>query len=331
MTKERLAELNKLLLSNNLEPEKYKDLTLDETYAVFRLATVQHAKLKEQFSKPVSKKALRDSQQHLLQLMQTKSNYFYSLSIEKLKALDAFYVATSTLTNAPFAHCDEKTFDDFVWIFTSEEKLNAVAETQKEKGEPIKSVKVENNGFLKFFSGLFFLGIDHIMIDYGTDQMVIALTHICQKPDFENLPNVAAQVNNPTLYLSTIYFLQEFRKPEELRDQENIKMLEEEMAKNLTVSQYLVPFVKPENPNEEGAQFQIPYFKGKNDHMLLPVFTDLYEFNKYNTNQQFSIAVVTFDKLPDFVKEAHAILINPLSFSLVLDKTIIEPIIKRFS
>lgn len=128
MEKERLQELNTLLLSNKFDQEAYQQLSMEEAYAVFRLAAMHHKKVSENLEKlkkeqPEASKSeqqeteqksnIKDfnegkikAQENVLKVLMTKATYFYSLAIERLKKLDAFYVAYAQTTNSPFVFCD---------------------------------------------------------------------------------------------------------------------------------------------------------------------------------------------------------------------------------
>ena len=45
----------------------------------------------------------------------------HKFAIKKLQKLDGFFTAFSPLTRMPYIHCDEETFDDQVYLFSSEE------------------------------------------------------------------------------------------------------------------------------------------------------------------------------------------------------------------
>ena len=64
--------------------------------------------------------------------------------------------------------------------------------------------------------------------------------------------------------------------------------------------------------------------------MILPVFTDLMEFSKYNRESKFSAIILTFDKLIGFIGKGVGIILNPLGSNLFLKKEQLPLLIKRF-
>lgn len=340
MDKKRIQELNAMLLSNTFDHKVYEKFSLDESFAMFRLAVMHHANLKKQLStgttgKPAKQKsnlaangAMKQAQDKALKMFIEKSNYFYALSIERMKALDAFYVAYDASTNMPFAFCEPNTYNDLVWVFTSEEKINQVIEQQKSQHLILKGEKIENSGFLRFFTSLFYIGIDHLLFDYGTDGMMFSLEHICKKPDFDKIENKAAALNNPSLVLSALYFLQEARKQIDNSEKKNLPQLEEEMSSNLIKSSYLIPFVK--SGSDEPGKFQVPYFKDKAGNLSLPIFTDLSEFAKYNQESKFQAVIMDFKQLANLAGEHKGIIINPSGFNMYIERSLLGQFIKRF-
>ena len=100
------------------------------------------------------------------------------------------------------------------------------------------------------------------------------------------------------------------------------------MAKNIVSGSYIVPFIQSEK-EDVPANYQLPYVKGPNNEMLLTIFTDLPNFDKYNLEHKFSAIVLSFDKIPTVIGKGSGIIINPLGFSLYMKKEQIPAFIKR--
>lgn len=66
---------------------------------------------------------------------------------------------------------------------------------------------------------------------------------------------------------------------------------------------------------------KVPLMKLKEDIMVQPVFTDIYEFNKFSGAKKFRGAVIPYEKLSEAVAEqAKGIVFNPLSVHVVIMK-----------
>ena len=338
MTKERLLELNNLVISNEFKKEEYAQMDFNDAYSMFRLSVMHHKKFADDLKKLQADDSAENKEEKTTQLDKitklflTKADYFYRLSIEKVKAMEAFYIAYSRCTNSPYVFCEPNNMDDVVWFFTSEERVLDVVKKQAEKNVALRAVKVENKDFLKIFTALFYMGIDNILFDYGTDNMVLQLDRICRKPNFAKLENKVAAVANVELQLSSMYFLQEARKNIENSKKQNLPVLEEEMAKNLVNGTFLVPFLKadPEKGNEP-ENVRIPFIKGPEGAKILPLFTDISEFEKYNKDGKFSVVIVKFEKLEQFMGNADAVDVNPLGTNLYIKKELIPTFMERFA
>ena len=68
----------------------------------------------------------------------------------------------------------------------------------------------------------------------------------------------------------------------------------------------------------------VPLLKQKNGDAYQPIFTDIIEFGKFNSKNQFKAIAVTADKIPSIlVKEAKGVVVNPFGVNLQM------PITKR--
>ena len=210
-------------------------------------------------------------------------------AIKELQNRETVFVAYSQATKLPYVKCDEETYNDQAWIFSTEEGI-------KEFGKKMIEDKIE-----------------------------IDLPDIAKQADMSKIEPAKRPLLNPTLELSGIYFVQELRRPVEKDQHGNIRELEEELIVNLKKSEYLVAMnVDPEDPKK----INIPYLKNKKGDILQPVFTDVMELEKFTKGQKLRIAKVPFAKLPELmIDKAMAYAVNPLGFNLILNKEQLNKII----
>ena len=210
-------------------------------------------------------------------------------AIKELQNRETVFVAYSQATKLPYVKCDEETYNDQAWIFSTEEGI-------KEFGKKMIEDKIE-----------------------------IDLTDIAKQADMSKIEPAKRPLLNPTLELSGIYFMQELRRPVEKDQHGNLRELEEELIVNLKKSEYLVAMnVDPEDPKK----INIPYLKNKKEEILQPVFTDVMELEKFTKGQKLRIAKVPFAKLPELlIDKAMAYAVNPLGFNLVLNREQLNKII----
>ena len=164
-------------------------------------------------------------------------------------------VAFCMFTNMPFVVCDPETFNDQIWIFDTEEQLQAFAKKYSEKKVLLKGIKFQNQRFLSFFSMLFTIGVNELVFvsESGTD--TIELAELVKRPDFSQLPKEQQPISNPELQLTGLYFMQEASRPVP-NEQKNLVDLEEELAANLYKAKYMVPIELLEGPEPDLEKLQ---------------------------------------------------------------------------
>ena len=106
-------------------------------------------------------------------------------------------------------HRDPDTYNDQVWVFDGEDELKKFVEEYAQKKYLIRGAKMEQKQFGGFFASLYTLDVNEIA--YVSDDAVtkIALSDLVKRLDFSNLPPLQRPVENPSLQLSGLYFMQE--------------------------------------------------------------------------------------------------------------------------
>lgn len=255
--------------------------------------------------------------------------------IRKIKGLAKAYVMFSRVTRHPFAVCDEETFDDQLWLFSTEESVKDTAQKFLEKGYPIYGVTFEKERLGIFFAEAHALGFNQVVFMDGDRKSCVGLVEIIPEPDFSKLPVERRPVLNPALQLSSLYFMQELSRQIPAEEKTNLQELEEELAANLSKSRLMIPVVgkklfKPGDKLEKGS-FDLTFVKDKEGVMFLPVFSDVLEFNLFNDKKQFQGVVMTIDQLRPLVQgKCEGMIVNPRSMALKLTPKMIDGILKRF-
>ena len=111
--------------------------------------------------------------------------------------------------------------------------------------------------------------------------------------DYSKVPEEKRPLLNPQLHLSTIYFVQELRRPIQDRNLEKLAELEEEMCVNLVAPALtdLFPIdVVEEEGDPEKKTIRFPYLKDGSDQMLQPIFTDGPELQRFLKGKNFKFA-----------------------------------------
>ncbi|MDD7220593.1 MAG: SseB family protein [Clostridia bacterium] len=246
-------------------------------------------------------------------------------AVKELQNREMVYVAFSQATKLPFVKCDEETFNDQAWIFSTEEGIKEFGKKLLDDKIILMGMRFNKKDYPRLYGIFYAIGVNTVMWVDGEDQVEVDLPDIAKQADMSKIEPEKRPLLNPTLQLSGIYFMQEARRPVEQDQHGNLRELEEEFLVNLRKSEYLMTMdVDPEDPKK----ISIPYLKNKKEEILQPVFTDVMELDKFLKGKKLRVVKVPFSKLPDLmIENANAYVINPMGFNLVLNKDQLKKII----
>ncbi|MCD8348169.1 MAG: SseB family protein, partial [Lachnospiraceae bacterium] len=197
---------------------------------------------------------------------------FLVRSIQKKESL---IVAYCTFTNMPFVTCDPETYNDQIWLFDTEEQLQAFAKPYTEKKIALKGIKYPNKKFLNFFATLFSMGINELVFVSRSGNEPLGLEELVHRPDYSKLPKEKQPIFNPQLQLTALYFMQEASRPVPDEEKTDLGDLEEELAVNLMKSRYVMPIEMLEGPESDAEKlkqkkYRLPLLKNKNGDAFQP-------------------------------------------------------------
>lgn len=221
------------------------------------------------------------------------------------------YVVMSGATRLPFVFCDEETFDDEVFLYYRAEDAKEKAEELQEKKYASAVVKLEDKQLLAFYTSLYTMGVNCLAVNSGTDtQINIQLSDLVTRRKPEDLPEGKQPVENPSLHLTAIYFMQEMRRQAQPQPTDELRELQEELLAHYGKGTFVVAV------REDG---QIPVLKQKDGSVYQPLFTDILEFQKFTKGEKMKTAVVPAAKIPELlVGEAKGVVINPFGVNVQL-------------
>ncbi len=248
-------------------------------------------------------------------------------AVKQLQNRDVVFVAYSQATKLPYVTCDEESFNDQAWVFSTEEGIKEFGKKKLEDKILLMGMKYEKKDFPRFYGTLYAIGVNTVIWADGEDRTEVDLTDIAKQADLSKLEPAKRPLFNSTLQLSGIYFMQELRRPVKKEDRKNMRELEEELIANLLKSDFLIAMDKdPEDPHK----VNIPFLKNKEGDVLQPAFSDIMEFEKFAKGKKLRAARVPFAKLPDvLIPQAKAMVVNPMGINLILDKEQLNKILKR--
>lgn len=307
MTDTKQEELKKMLVSADFKEETYENIPIQELIILKNSAC--------------SMKEKNLSNQQAALFFTKREEFFYHMVLRKLQKIENIYVLFSKATNMPYVVCDPETCNDQVWVFSDERFAKKAVFEELQKKRELLIMKIENKQFLGFYLNLYPMGVNELVVDRGVNSLCVELKTLVTKPDYTKLPAEKRPVINPELLLTAVYFAQERNMPEDIRDNSELKDLEEEMLVNLKRGRILIPVQVPEGKEVKPEDMKIPYLKMENGDAYQPVFSDGNEFQKFNKEQKLRAIAVDGGKLSKFInKEVKGILLNPASVRLAIPR-----------
>lgn len=289
-------------------------------------------------------------------------NYKKSI-IQKLLSHQEILTVYCAGSNMPLVECGQDTFADRVYVFDSDEMLKKFATSIADKKLPLKGVKFLAKDKMSFFTMLLTYNIDEILFMDSKGRHVIQVSDIIRKNDLSKIPIEKRPVDNPQLKLCGAYFAQEACRnvPQE---EKHLQDMEEELSANIAKATFIVPILLEEPKKEDqpadaqegqqaagqageapeqapetdasGAQpkvqkIRFPLIKTQKGDTFQPIFTDNFEFARYNKGKTCRAMAVPFLKLKTLLaKESTGFMINPNGFHLVVTGQMLNGLEKRF-
>ena len=257
--------------------------------------------------------------------------------LRKLQNLKNATIVFSSATKHPFVICDEETYDDEILLFADVKEMQEAVKPYVADGYVLHGVTVPQDKLAKFLSECFSLGVNQLVFHENGTRFSVGLDKIVIRPDYSKLPQEKRPLINPQLQLSVLYFIQELsrRIPEEKREQEHLKELEEELAANMAKAQFLVPIKlnEPLKPGEklEPGKFHLTMVNTKEGKQFLPVFADVVEYSLFNKENQYQGILMTIENLRQLIKDpCKGLMLNPNSIALRLNAKMVDGILQRF-
>lgn len=229
--------------------------------------------------------------------------------LRRMKEGDALYVLVSICTKCPYVVCNPETFDDEIFVYFDMEDAKKEWERLRQEKIPVNVAKLEKQQFLYFYTSLYTMGINAIIIREGENELLVQLNEVVMRADPKDQPEGHVWIENPQLHLTALYLMQEVRRNPEAIKSKEMKDLQEEIGADFTKGKYIQPVQKEGNG--------IPLLKMAQEEKYQPIFTDILEFQKFNKGGQLRPLVIEAAKVPQVLApEACGVVINPLGVNL---------------
>lgn len=241
--------------------------------------------------------------------------------IQELRTREEIFFVSAAATNHPFVVCDEESFNDQVWLFSTEDGIKGYFETLKEKKIPLLGKKLEKKNLGNFYYQLRMIGVNAVVWNDGEESMELELDEVAPLPQLSEEDQKKIPPMNPSLQLSGIYFMQEMRRAISMEEHQanGMRDLEEELLVNVVKSTFYM--LLRQDPNDETKMGPL-FIKNKEEKLYQPFFSDTMEMSRFiGKNQGLRVVRVPFAKLKELVpQQAEGIIINPGGFNLALKR-----------
>lgn len=274
--------------------------------------------------------------------------------VSEIKELKEAYALFSPLTNMPYVECEEETYNDQAFLYAKKEEAEAAVAAYEQKGirvtvKELKTVELKMqaasekqedkriylNQVRQHLSTLPMMGINAVCYQpAGKKAKSIEVSEIL--PEGFDKKITDNPFYQPNLQLTGMYLMQEARRKKEYVDRKQLQEMDEEFSSNLVKGRLVMAVVPPEGKEKEQQlnlkECKLPYLKHQSGDSFFPVFTDLWEFQKYAQRRKDLRPIqIPFAEISKFwIDGAKAYMINPMGFSLPLAREMVPKIIERF-
>lgn len=247
-----------------------------------------------------------------------------SLIIKKFRDLKEMHIPFSLATNMPFVSCDEETYNDQCWIFTSLEAVKEFAERYVSQNLRFRDVVVKKENFKDLFVDFHSMGINELVFCENENIYKLELSDIIRFQENVAVPPNQRPLLNQQLQLSTIYFLQEVRKPGIPLNKEKLEPLAEEMYANLARAQFLLPVIV-EKTEESKERLLFPIITDKKGNQFQPVFSDHTQYRKFTLKNKpddhTRVLMTDISGLQKYLTDkVHGYMLNPEGYCHVINQ-----------
>mgnify|MGYP000009507108 FL=1 len=229
----------------------------------------------------------------------------------RLKNAGELYVLLSMCTGEPYVVCDQETYDDEIIVFFDSQAAVEEAKEQTEAGTPVRPMKLENKQFLIFYTSLYTLGVNALLVKDGGRNSLIQLQDFVKRNKQQGQETgEKVWVENPSLHLTMLYYMQELRRKPGQENLPQIKEWQDEISNDFGKGSFIVPVEK------EGKGLAAVKV---NEQLFQAIFTDILEFQRFNREGKLRPLVVTADKIPQIMtEEAKGVILNPMGVRMPL-------------
>lgn len=202
------------------------------------------------------------------------------------------------------------------FLFSEKEYCKQYCNHMKESHFTVGTAECSKSNRLSMFADYHRSGFECIIIDNGQRYLIVELTDLINIPDFSDEPIEKRPIINPDLVCSADRFFQCLES----------KTLTPDKEINLLIDTYNAKYIVPIDGKPENNSASIPALERSDGVKVVPFFTDIAEYRKYDGNNKYSIAVIDYTQIESFCNAGETVVINPLGFNFTLTKKTIDAV-----
>lgn len=267
-----------------------------------------------------------------------------SFMIHRIHTFKEVFMLYSGFTHRPFIECDDETFNDQVYLFTSAAAAQEFAVPYTQDKILLQAVQIPQEKLDAALKSLYLYSVNAVVVQDEGAPVTVELDKLAEKPDMDKLEKDVIPRANPELQLTGLYFMQELSRPVKRTPEEakRLQSMEEEMVHNLFHARLIISFDttdvpgewNPQNKEQQG-KVKIPMVQTKDGKFFQPIYTDLTEFKSFNAKtagRRLQIGPTGYDYLEKLlVPKAEGVVINPGGFNLRLNRDQLKQMKVRYA
>ena len=108
-------------------------------------------------------------------------------TVKEIQESDKLFVPYAAATRLPYVVCDEESYNDQVFLFSTEAELKAFAEKEAQKKIALLGMSFEKKTYPALYGNLHAIGVNSVVWMHGEDKTEIELTDLAPAPDYSKL------------------------------------------------------------------------------------------------------------------------------------------------
>ncbi len=260
-----------------------------------------------------------------LRNFESNHRILYNEMLGRIRDAEKIYLLNDTNTNYPFLD------HGYACIYLDRELAEKAAEAYKSQNrkltvrECLQAGAGEAAGNLGIFDYLYYLGMEHIIIDNGLYRAHFRRSEIVAAPNWSEDTKVPPC--NPELVYALLDFLGEIRWPVQYEKREQIaKAKEMRMLQAIREAEFIVPVqLQNDKPTEQGSPIDpgavmVPSLRDPNGKEYLPIFTDGVEMAKQFSGQAVQAGRFKYPVILKMLENKDGFVINPFGQNVIMPK-----------